>query len=279
VDRLAGTPSWIQSLAGTLRSGRDKFSNGKSFPSTRTCIYVSSEFVVCFSTSTCFLNPQCYLRARTHGGYVHPNVSVGSFPLSSLPGAPPGTPDVEIRGLRAKGFIKQGNVLFAIPDNLTLHVEKLEQHHLLAPVYAEVPQLHDDIGGLAILLLTEALNRTSSYRAYLCSLPEQVPLPVFYSKRKYTETRQGLHEEQREKFDALVDARRDVIELHYMNLLPALHLRHAHIFDPSVYTYEVTLLPDLPACLRRSEQLSKCMFRVSSCLAATCACTRLQIRI
>lgn len=172
---------------------------------------------------------------------MHPNVSVGTFPLSSLPGAPPGTPDVEVRGLRAKGFIKQGHVLFAIPDNLTLHVEKLEQHYMLAPVYKKVPQLHDDIGGLAILLLTEAFNRTSSYRAYLCSLPEHVPLPVFYSKRKYAETRQTLLEEQRNKFDALVDARRDVIELHFMNLMPELYRRHAHIFDPAVYTYEVTL--------------------------------------
>jgi len=128
-----------------------------------------------------------------------------------MPGAPPGTPDAEVRGLRAKGFIKEGNVLFAIPDNLTLHVEKLGQHHLLAPVYQEVPQLHDDIGGLAVLLLTEALNKTSTYREYVCSLPEHVPLPVFYSKRRYAETRAALPEEQREKFDALVEARRDVI--------------------------------------------------------------------
>ena len=82
-------------------------------------------------------------RARSHGAYVHPNVSVGTFALSSMPGAPPGTPDTKVRGLLAKGFIKEGNVLFAIPDNLTLHVEKLGQHHLLAPVYQEVPQLHD----------------------------------------------------------------------------------------------------------------------------------------
>ena len=48
------------------------------------------------------------------------------------------------------------------------------------------------IGGLAVLLLTEALNRSSIFREYLCSLPEHVPLPVFYSKQRLAEMRAML---------------------------------------------------------------------------------------
>ena len=39
------------------------------------------------------------------------------------------------------------------------------------------------LGGLALYLIREALNRTSFWRPYLCSLPKHVPLPVFYSPK------------------------------------------------------------------------------------------------
>jgi hypothetical protein len=117
--------------------------------------------------------------AKDNGAYIHPNVSLGFFSLASLPGAPPDTPDITIRGLRATGDIKQGHALFAVPETLLLHVRRLATHHTLGDIYKRVPQLHDDIGGLAVLLITEALNKSSHLRPYLCSLPEHVPLPVF----------------------------------------------------------------------------------------------------
>ena len=176
--------------------------------------------------------------AKDNGAYIHPNVSLGFFSLASLPGAPPDTPDITIRGLRATGDIKQGHALFAVPETLLLHVRKLDKHHTLGDIYKRVPQLHDDIGGLAVLLITEALNKSSHLRPYLCSLPEHVPLPVFYSKERYAQTRGALPEAQRAKFDVLVQARRDVIELHYMYLMPVLYRDYPRLFKPSEYSYE-----------------------------------------
>ena len=177
--------------------------------------------------------------ARDQGAHIHPNVSIGSFPLSEFPGAPKGTPHVvEIRGLRAVGSINGGHVLLSVPESLMLHVQKMEDHPGLAPVFNSTPQLHDDIGGLAVLLLTEALNRSSIFREYLCSLPEHVPLPVFYSKQRLAEMRAMLAAKQRRKFDDLVEARRDLFELHYMYLMPVLYRDYPHLFEPAVYSYE-----------------------------------------
>jgi len=176
--------------------------------------------------------------AKDNGAYIHPNVSLGFFSLASLPGAPPDTPDITIRGLRATGDIKQGHALFAVPETLLLHVRRLATHHMLGDIYKRVPQLHDDIGGLAVLLITEALNKSSHLRPYLCSLPEHVPLPVFYSKERYAQTRGALPEAQRAKFDVLVQARRDVIELHYIYLMPVLYRDYPRLFKPSEYSYE-----------------------------------------
>lgn len=56
--------------------------------------------------------------------------------------------------------------------------------------------------------------RTSAWRPYLCSLPEHVPLPIFYSPKKYERVRrEQVPEHERERFDELVEGRRDALEV------------------------------------------------------------------
>ncbi len=106
--------------------------------------------------------------------------------------------------------------------------------------------------------VSEALNASSAFRPYLCSLPPQVPLPLFLSKAQYADVRASLPQvrvcvcvcvgetylakmifsffffftpqSQQRKFDTLVEARRDVIELHYMSLMPTLYRDYPQVF-------------------------------------------------
>eukprot|EP00960_Hanusia_phi_P057030 763426-Hanusia_phi.AAC.3 len=61
---------------------------------------------------------------------------------------------------------------------------------------------------------------------------------MFYSKERRAKLKEQLPVEQRVKFDALVEARRDVVDLHYMQLLPVLFLKYPELFSPEVFSYE-----------------------------------------
>ncbi|EKX43186.1 hypothetical protein GUITHDRAFT_110913 [Guillardia theta CCMP2712] len=153
--------------------------------------------------------------AKKHGAFIHPNITTKMFPI-------PGKPLLS----RSLTF------------SLDLSDSKIKHHHVLGQVYNDTIQLHDAIGALAVFLLLESQNKSSFWRPYLCSLPKHVPLPMFYSKERRQQLKEQLPEDQRVKFDALVEARRDVVDLHYMQLLPVLFLKYPTLFSPEVFSYE-----------------------------------------
>mmetsp|Transcript_18860 Transcript_18860/g.38367 ORF Transcript_18860/g.38367 Transcript_18860/m.38367 type:complete len:451 (+) Transcript_18860:130-1482(+) len=169
--------------------------------------------------------------AVANGAHIHPNISTGLFDI-------PGKPGVKIRGVLATGKVREREKIFSVPTNLLLNIQKMEKHHWLGPIYAETPQLHDSIGGLALLLLVEALNASSFYRPYLCSLPLTVPLPVFYRPGKLEKMKGDLPVGERGLIENLVEARRDVIQLHYMKVMPTLFLKYPALFPPEQFSYE-----------------------------------------
>jgi hypothetical protein len=116
---------------------------------------------------------------KLRGAHIHRNVSLGSFPIAGS-----GDPPKMVRGLMAAGDIKHEEVLFAVPPQLLLNIGKMDRHPRLGPVWRAVPELHKGMSGLAVLLLHEALNASSAWRPYLCTLPRHVPLPIFYSPKK-----------------------------------------------------------------------------------------------
>ena len=170
--------------------------------------------------------------ARRNGARIHPNVTTGSFPI---PGA---VPPKSVRGLMAGGTIRHREIIFSVPPRLLLNIEKMDGHPRLSQVWRAVPELHKGMSGLAVLLLHEALNSSSILRPYLCTLPRHVPLPIFYSPKKFKRERaKWIQASQEPVFDDMVERARDIIEVHYVEVMPKLFTRFPEIFSPAEYTY------------------------------------------
>lgn len=168
--------------------------------------------------------------ARGFGVYINPNITTGTFPI-------PGT-DKTVRGLMANGSIRNEQVLFAVPPQAMLNIRLMDTHPRLAQVWKEVPEMHKGLAGLAVLLLHEALNASSEWRPYLCSLPRHVPLPIFYSPKKLVRERAKMvPAEQHAKFDEVIESTRDLLEVHYVETMPKLFTKYPEIFSPADYTY------------------------------------------
>ena len=82
--------------------------------------------------------------AVARGAYIHYNVTTRLFPL---PGGPAGA---TVRGLAARGEIREGATLFAVPPKLFMSLAALSRDPALRDVYNATPQLHDGFGGLAL---------------------------------------------------------------------------------------------------------------------------------
>ena len=81
--------------------------------------------------------------AVARGAYIHYNVTTGLFPL-------PGGSGGVVRGLAARGAIREGETLFAVPPKLFMSLAALSRDPALHDVYNATPQLHDGFGGLAL---------------------------------------------------------------------------------------------------------------------------------
>ena len=113
----------------------------------------------------------------------------------------------------ASGTIRTDAVLFAVPQNLLLNLQTVLEDPRMHEVMESIPEMHESLSGLAVYLIQEALNKTSFWRPYLCSLPRHVPLPLFYSPKKLERETAALPEVQRERFEEIVEGRRDVLEV------------------------------------------------------------------
>jgi len=113
----------------------------------------------------------------------------------------------------ASGTIRTDAVLFAVPQNLLLNLQTVLEDPRMHEVMESIPEMHESLSGLAVYLIQEALNKTSFWRPYLCSLPRHVPLPLFYSPKKLERETAALPAEQRERFEEIVEGRRDVLEV------------------------------------------------------------------
>jgi hypothetical protein len=82
--------------------------------------------------------------AVARGAFIHYNVTTGLFPI------PGGAPGATVRGLAARGDIRDGATLFAVPPALFMSLAALSRDPALGGVYNETPQLHDGFGGLAL---------------------------------------------------------------------------------------------------------------------------------
>jgi len=147
-----------------------------------------------------------------------------------------------------------------MPVHLLLNLEKVRDDPVMGRIYNETPQLHDGensvigdslirtfqlksckplyprfqtlksqnlnpktgLGGLAVYLMRESMNRPSFWRSYICSLPDYVPLPVFFSESKMKKVKSSIPEDQWLNFDNLNERRRDNIEMKFMSIMPRL---------------------------------------------------------
>ena len=136
------------------------------------------------------------------GAYVHRNITVVRTARrgKGRVGAEEGE-----RGLVARGHISNFTRVIVVPPELQLSVATLRrdarlgaqftrftstklqiltQKVLLAAVHAAIPELRGGLAGLAFYLLHEAANSSSHIRAYLCSLPTTVPLPISFPPKE-----------------------------------------------------------------------------------------------
>ncbi|EKX51249.1 hypothetical protein GUITHDRAFT_103166 [Guillardia theta CCMP2712] len=175
---------------------------------------------------------------RRMGGYIHRNVTTGMFPIEGEDGSKTGR---MVRGLKANGTIHDHEILFRIPPKLLINVGTVSQDPNFAEVWKSIPQFHKGLSGLAVYLIHESLNKSSFWRPYLCALPRHVPLPIFYSERKFErERREKILKplpEQVTRFDDLIERARDVLEVHYVELMPKLFSQFPLKFSPADYTY------------------------------------------
>ena len=92
------------------------------------------------------------------------------------------------------------------------------------------------LGGLAVFLIHQALNASSFWRPYLCSLPKYVPLPAFYSPRKRAATHQILRPDRKDYFDKLLSIIQFAIDSRYNNVMEPLIAKYPGVFDAKKFT-------------------------------------------
>jgi len=144
----------------------------------------------------------------------------------------------KVRGLMAKGAIAQGEKVFLMPSNLLLNLAAVRSDPVMGKVYNETNAMHDGLGGLAVYLMRESMNKSSFWRPYICSLPSYVPLPIFFSEKKLERVkRQQLPEEQWRNLDNLMESRRDTIELKFTSIMPALFRKYPDMFPIRDFSY------------------------------------------
>mmetsp|Transcript_39839 Transcript_39839/g.62164 ORF Transcript_39839/g.62164 Transcript_39839/m.62164 type:complete len:272 (+) Transcript_39839:381-1196(+) len=86
----------------------------------------------------------------------------------------------QYRGLAATQFLADGEVAVSIPSGLSLSIQAALSSPLASPLSEGLRSSKlDEFSALAVYLLFEAMNETSFYRPFLCSLPRHIPLPVF----------------------------------------------------------------------------------------------------
>ena len=74
---------------------------------------------------------------RSHGGWVHPNLSIGTFPL----------PNGEaVRGMMAMGDLEEAEDIARVPAHLLLNLELVRRDPLFGSIYNSTPELHDGMG-------------------------------------------------------------------------------------------------------------------------------------
>jgi hypothetical protein len=160
----------------------------------------------------------------------------------------------------ANGDIGYRHKIFEMPVHLLLNLEKVRDDPVMGRIYNETPQLHDGensiigdflirtfqikscklqctrfqtlkisslnpkpgLGGLAVYLMRESMNKSTFWRSYICSLPDYVPLPVFFSESKLKKVKSTIPEDQWMNFDNLNERRRDNIEMKFMSIMPRL---------------------------------------------------------
>ncbi len=110
------------------------------------------------------IKPLFYLRAQTGLFALTEQASPASG--SSKPG------NTFVRGIKARGEIAEDDILFAVPPSLLVNVALVHEDAHLAPVYHNISAMRDGVSGLAVWLLREAMNKSSEWRPYLCSLPK-----------------------------------------------------------------------------------------------------------
>jgi len=165
--------------------------------------------------------------SQKHGAYIHPNVTTGLFDLEGN----------KVRGLMAKGDIAFQEKVFMMPSNLLLNLGMVRSDPVMGRVYNETNAMHDGLGGLAVFLMRESMNKSSFWRPYICSLPSYVPLPIFFSEKKLQRVKKSLPEDQWSNLDNLMDSRRDTIELKFTSIMPALFRKYPDLFPIKDYSY------------------------------------------
>jgi hypothetical protein len=112
----------------------------------------------------------------------------GLFPLveqaSAGVGGQPGP--AFVRGIKARGDIADGDILFAVPPSLLINIALVRHDASLGAVYHNMSAMRDGVSGLAVWLLREALNKSSEWRPYLCSLPKVTRTQTRHKVREAT---------------------------------------------------------------------------------------------
>jgi hypothetical protein len=167
---------------------------------------------------------------RQHGGWIHQNLTVGTFPIDE---------NEYTRGLMAIGNIGRSEEIIRIPSNLLLNLETVRTDPTFRSLYDSVPELHDGLAGLAVYLIYESLNETSFWRPYLCSLPKLVPLPIFYSPLKKAELYAKFNSANltggRRYFDTMSRAMRWVVDTKFNKVMPVLFKKYPSMFEEKTY--------------------------------------------
>ncbi len=117
-----------------------------------------------------------------------------------------------------------------------MSVESLRDDPALADIYNTTLQLHDGFAGTAFYLLHEALNASSRWRPFLCSLPRTFPLPLFAPPPALRAHLAALPPAQRPAFLADLERQRDAVALLGATVLSTLAAAHPARFPPAAYT-------------------------------------------
>lgn len=160
------------------------------------------------------------------GGWIHPGLSSGVF-------------EDGVRGLKAAAAIEVNRTLFKMPESLFVNLKTVKTHPQLGPVYDAVPELHDGLGGLAVFLIHEALNRSSAWRPFLCTLPARTRLPMFLSPKMQAKTyEEMIGGPVTPAFSAYLQAFTNETWLRYGRVVPALTGRFPDRFSAADYSMD-----------------------------------------